>query len=108
MQTLLVPIFNGRISSRLDCTYNFQLIKINDKKVQSIENIKILAKNQIEKLKSILSLKPDTIICNGLTEYYETELTKNNIYVIPSIYGNTNEVISQYVNGKLRREKTLN
>ena len=70
MKTILIPIFNNRVSSRLDCTEYFLLIKINDKRIHNRETIKIIAKNPLEKLNVILSLKPNTVLCNGLTEFF--------------------------------------
>jgi len=101
MKTILIPIFDQRISSRLDCTECFKVIKIENNSIYSTDKIKIIAKNQLEKLNIILSLKPDTIICNGLTEFYKTELAKNNINVVPWIHGNYNDVVESFVNGNL-------
>lgn len=99
MNRLLVPVFNDRISSRIDCTECFKLVKIENNEVESVEQLKIVAKNQIEKLNSIVSLKPDVVICNGLTEYYANELSKNNIKVISWIRGDFNDVVHKVVTG---------
>ena len=101
MKTILIPIFDGRVSSRLDCTESFQAIKIKKEKVHSIEQVKIFSSNPIEKLNQILFLKPDIIICNGLTDLFQNELSKNNIDVIPWIYGEVDEVIENYMKGVL-------
>ncbi len=101
MRTILVPVFNERISSRLDCTKNFKVVKVEKKIVRDIESVQFIAKNNLEKLNLILSLKPDTIICNGLTELYKNELSKNNVNVIPWIHGRFVDVVNDYLNGKL-------
>ena len=99
MSTILVPVFNDRISSRLDCTECFKLVRIEGDEIASIEKLKIVAKNQFEKLKSIISLKPDAVICNGLTGYYENELIKNNIKVLSWFHGDFDDVVNKVVNG---------
>lgn len=101
MKTVLVPVFNQRVSSRLDCTQNFKVVKIDRKIIRDIEAVQFVAKNNLEKLNLILSLRPDTVICNGLTELYKNELTKNDVEVIPWIHGRFDEVINDFINGKL-------
>ncbi len=101
MKTVLVPVFNQRVSSRLDCTQNFKVVKLEKKIIRDIESVQFIAKNNLEKLNLILSLKPDTVICNGLTELYKNELTKNNVLVIPWIHGRFVDVINDFINGKL-------
>lgn len=103
MITILVPVFNDRISSRLDCTECFQLVKLNKDSIRSIERIKLIAKNQIEMLNSIISLKPDAIICNGLTSFFEVEFLKNNIEVIPWIQGEFDDVVEKFINGNYKK-----
>lgn len=101
MKTILIPVFNQRISARLDCAEYIEAIQIDNHTIQSMEKIKICASNQLEKLNLILSMKPDTIICNGLTDFYENEFLKNEIKVIPWIYGQLEEVIQKYIDGNL-------
>lgn len=101
MKTIIIPVFSNRVSSRLDCTECFQIVEIHNNSISRSEKIKILSKNQLDKLKSILDMKPDTIICNGLTEYFESEFQKNHIEVIPWVHGNYEDVIEEFMNGTL-------
>lgn len=101
MKTILIPVFNHRVSSRLDCTECFQIVKIDADRIKNVEKIKLVAKNQLEKLNLIISLKPDTVICNGLTEFYENEFHKNKINVIPWVHGQFEEVVKNFMNGNL-------
>ena len=101
MKTILIPVFNHRISSRLDCTECFQVVEIENNSIYSTEKIKIISKNQMEKLKSILDLKPDTVICNGLPEYCKNEFHKNHIKVIPWVHGKFEDVVEDFMNGTL-------
>lgn len=108
MKTILIPIFDQRVSSRLDCTKYFLLIKINDKIIHDRETIKIIAKNQLEKLNVILSMKPDTIICNGLTEFFENEFLKNNIKLISNVNGLIEEILNDFIDAKLLPKTSKN
>jgi len=100
MKTILIPVFNDRISSRLDCTKYFLLIKIKNNIIQSTDTIKILAQNQLELLNAILSIKPDTIICNGITLFFVNEFLNNNIALITSVYGSVEETLKDFLEGK--------
>lgn len=105
MKTVLIPTFNNRISSRLDCTDLFRLVNIDvDENLKSI-TLKIPSKNEFEKLNSIISMHPDLIICNGLTNYYKEEFSKNNIDVISWVYGEVNEILEKYICGELNLDE---
>ncbi len=106
MKTIIIPVFSHRVSSRLDCTECFQIVEIENDSVYKSEKIKILSKNQLDKLKSILEMKPDTVICNGVTEYFENEFNKNNIELIPWVHGNYEDVIEDFINGNLIHKDT--
>lgn len=101
MKTILIPVFNKRISARLDCAEYLEVVKINNDIIQGTEKVKISANNQFEKLNLILSMKPDTIICNGLTDFYKNEFLKNKIKVIPWVHGQFEDVIQRFINGNL-------
>lgn len=101
MKTILIPVFNKRISARLDCAEYIEVIKIDNNVIHGMEKIKICSCNQLEKLNLILSMKPDTIICNGLTDFYENEFLKNEIKIIPWIHGQFEDVIQRFIDGNL-------
>lgn len=107
MRTIIVPVFNDRISSRLDCTEYFQVVKIDKKEIRSIERIRILSSNQFEKARSLISLKPDAVICNGLTTFYEAEFHKNNIQVLPWIHGEFEDVVEKFIQGNYKQNKVM-
>ena len=47
-------------------------------------------------------VKPDVLICDGITEMYKNQLADRNIKVIPWIKGEIEEVLKQYLNGELK------
>ena len=46
-------------------------------------------------------MKPDTIICNGLTEFYENEFLKSKINIIPWVHGRFEDVVQNFIEGNL-------
>lgn len=102
METIIIPLFNNRISPRLDYAQHFQLLSHEYGKIEKQESIKIITNNRLERINRIIRLKPDTIICNGLTERCYVELTKSKIRVIPWIKGEIEEALRNYFLGYLR------
>lgn len=102
METIIIPLFENRISPRLDYAQHFQLLMHEHGKIQKQESIKIITNNRLERINRIIRLKPDTIICNGLTERCYVELTKSKIQVIPWIQGEIEVVLQNYFSGYLR------
>ena len=103
IETIIIPLFENRISPRLDYAQHFKLLTHEHGKIQKEEHIKIITKNRLERINRIIRLKPDIIICNGLTERCYVELTKSKICVIPWIQGELEETLQNYFSGFLRK-----
>jgi predicted Fe-Mo cluster-binding NifX family protein len=99
METLIIPLFGSRISPRLDYAEHFQLLSIENRKIVKQESIKIITNNRLERINRIIRMKPDIVICNGLTERCYIELTKSNIKIIPWIQGEIEEALQNYFTG---------
>lgn len=102
METIIVPLFGSRISPRLDYAEHFQLLTVEGGKIQKNEFIKIITNNRLERINRLIRLKPDIIICNGITERCFVELTKSNIKIIPWIQGELEEALQNYFSGYFR------
>ena len=103
METIIIPIFRNRVSPRLDYAEHFELVTVENGKIQKQESIKIVTNNRLERINRLIRLKPDMIICNGLTERCYVELTKSKIGVIPWINGEINEALQDYFLGYIRQ-----
>ncbi len=102
IETIIIPVFRNRVSPRLDYAEHFQLLTVENRKIQKEESIKIITRNRLERINRIIRLKPDMIICNGLTERCYVELTKSKIGVIPWIKGDIDEAVENYFLGYIR------
>jgi predicted Fe-Mo cluster-binding NifX family protein len=101
MKLILIPIFGNRISPRLDFAQSLQLIKIENQKITSRETIKIITQNRLDRINKIINLKPDAIICDGLTEMCIHEFEKADIKVIPWVHGEIEKVLKLFLEDKL-------
>ena len=102
METIIIPHFGERVSPRLDYAEDFQVLTIENHEVIKVESIKIITKSRLERINRIIRLKPNVIICNGLTERCYVELTKTQIRVIPWMQGEVEEVLKDYLTGFIR------
>jgi len=102
MEFIIIPVFGNRISPRLDYAEHFQLISIENRRIQKQESINIITNSRLERINRIIRMKPDIIICNGLTERCYIELTKSKIKIIPWIQGEIDEALDKYFSGYIR------
>jgi predicted Fe-Mo cluster-binding NifX family protein len=101
MKLVAIPNFRTRISPRLDYAGSLQLFTINAIGEFKKETIKMVCHSNLERVNLIISLKPDIVICNGISDLLHNELEHNNIEVIPWIHGEVDEVLLKFLNGKM-------
>jgi predicted Fe-Mo cluster-binding NifX family protein len=105
MQTIAVPIVGNRISNRLDCSENILLVSIEKGVIKKRETIRFVQANPTAKINMLVQLGVDVLICDGITEFYSNKLQNSPIQVIPWISGEVEEVLAQYLEGKLPKNK---
>jgi predicted Fe-Mo cluster-binding NifX family protein len=101
MKRIAIPVFENRISNRLDCSEHILLYFIEKDKIESYETLRLIQSSSSAKLSKLLELGIDVLICNGITDFYSRKLSESNVQVIPWIRGEVKEVICQYMNGEL-------
>lgn len=102
--TIAIPIFGKRISPRLDLAENLKLFTVEGNEILKSEIIRLISHNRLEKINMIIDLKPDLIICDGLSKILEEKIGKNNIKLIPWVHGETDEVLHKYLFDSLKTE----
>ncbi|MCB0730035.1 MAG: hypothetical protein KDC88_03280 [Ignavibacteriae bacterium] len=106
MKLLAIPNFGERISPRLDYAESLHLITVEENSVIKKETIKIIPHNLLDRINLIIGLKPNVVICDGLSDLIYNKLTENKIEVIPWIHGSVNEIIEKYLNGDIQVKAT--
>ncbi len=104
MEIIAIPIFDNRISNRLDCCENILLVSIENGEVTNREAFHWAQANPLEKINSLVHLGVEVIICDGLTEFYSNKLKDSPIEVVPWIHGQVEEVLARYLRGELSAE----
>ena len=103
-----IPNFGERISPRIDCAESLRLISVDHRKIVETETVKMLVHNILERINFIIRLKPDVIICDGISDLFLQKLNENEIKVIPWVHGAVNDIIENYLSGKLKENKIEN
>jgi len=102
MKIIAIPIFEDRISPRFDLATKLKLFKVERAKILNSEIIRLVPHNRLKRINMIIDLKPDIIICNGLSKIFEEEIEKNGIKLIPWTHGDVDEVLHKYLTGSLK------
>ncbi|MFC2119847.1 NifB/NifX family molybdenum-iron cluster-binding protein [Bacteroidota bacterium] len=100
MKKIAISIFHDRVASRLDSAENLMLVTADDGKVKSRELILLRGEDPLRKIDKIIQLKPDVLICGGLTKICEDKLGNSNIKIFPWIQGKTEYILSLCLRNK--------
>ena len=101
MKTIAISIFGNRISSRLDAAEKLMIVKVENLIVENKEIFLLDGADILKKLDTLVKLKPDVLICGGLTNLCEKKLKNYNIKIIPWVKGETEHILKLYLNGIL-------
>lgn len=102
---IVIPNFGNRISPRFDYAESLQLITLDNKKLLQRETIKLIAHSNLERLNIIIGLKPDLIICDGISELSFEKIIEERIKIISWVNGLIEDVLEKYLKGELKVDK---
>ena len=108
MKKIALSVFRDRISSRLDAADKILLLTLENEQINNRKPVRIIPSSPLDKMHQIIQLNPDVLICGGLTQLCDSKLKNSSITVIPWIKGNTEEVLKQFIEGKLSGTVTIN
>jgi hypothetical protein len=94
MKKIAIAIYHNGVALRLDSAENLMLVTTEDGKVRSRELVLLREEDPLRKIDIIFLLKPDVLICGGLTKLCGYKLSHSDIKVIPWVRGNTEYILS--------------
>lgn len=100
-----MPIFESRISNRLDYSENVLLVSIDNGAIRKRQSYYWARSNALERIDLLRQFGVDVLICDGITEFYANQFENSSIKVIPWISGEVDQVLTQYLAGTLARDK---
>lgn len=98
---IAIPVFDTRISSRLDCSENVLVVSVDQGRIEKREVIRLLSSNPLDKVNDLIQLGVDVVICGGITDICFNRLKNSHINVIPWLRGDADEILTQFLEGKL-------
>jgi predicted Fe-Mo cluster-binding NifX family protein len=107
MTLLAIPNFGDRISPRIDYAESMQLVTINGKEIIKKEQIKIIAKSKLERINLIISIKPNIVICDGISQLLHEKLVENQIIVIASVHGSIDDVVKNFIRNHIPNDHVI-
>ena len=101
MKTIALSTYRNRISSRLDSADEITFLSFENGKEKKREKIRIIPSSPLDRIHQILELNPYVLICGGLTQICDNKLKNSKINVIPWVKGYTEEVLKEFLEGRL-------
>ena len=98
---MAVPVFEGRVSPRLDCASQMLIVHLQNGKIRDIENCNLKMVKPYQLAGFLLEKGVHKVICYHLCRRDWYTLKANGIDVLPRISGPVDEAISQYTSGQL-------
>ena len=107
MMKVVIPIWQGRISPVFDAAGHMLVIDIEDgieikRYTETIHEMELT-----HKVKYIVDLGVDLLICGAISRPLEVMLLSAGIQIISQTCGNVEEVLSAYMSGKLTEQVFL-
>jgi predicted Fe-Mo cluster-binding NifX family protein len=101
-QTVAIPLFGNRVSSRFDCSKSILLVAIDDGTIIRRQEMRWTSASILERIHLLLEESVAVLICGGITDTCAHLLQDNNIEVIPWVRGEVEEVLFRFMQGTLR------
>jgi len=98
-----IPLFENRISPRLDCAKRVLLVDIveKDRQVVSSEEKTLSSAGMGENSDFYRINKIDVVICGGISTEMESFLSKRDVRVISWVTGEAQKALNFFLQGKL-------
>ncbi|MCB0743991.1 MAG: hypothetical protein KDC52_18335 [Ignavibacteriae bacterium] len=105
MMLIAIPNFGNRISPRFEYAESLQLISVEKDKIIKRETIKLIVHSNLERMNIIIGLKPDLIICDGITELSFEKIVESKIEIISWVNGTIEDILEKHLKGNLKSGK---
>jgi predicted Fe-Mo cluster-binding NifX family protein len=104
---VLLPTDGDRISPVLDAARDFVLVTVNSDGALTRKKVLIADADPVTKVKRIIELGPDVLICGAISWPLEAMLTSAGMRVIPNTCGPLSQVAAAYFAGALTEQAFL-
>jgi predicted Fe-Mo cluster-binding NifX family protein len=95
---IAIPVFQTKISPRFDSTQGFILLQIEKNNVIKRENLPTKDWPASAKIKQLVDLEVDTMICGGIDLESMQQLNFNGIKIYSWITGEIEDAVTRFLN----------
>ena len=96
-----IPLHENRVSPRFDCTYRFLVVTTEGSDISDKETVVLHSINPLQRVKELVGLNIDTLICGAINEFTFRMLVGWGINVVPWVIGHADEVLDLFLKGEL-------
>ena len=104
---LAIPELDGKIAPCFEAAKQFEIFTIKKRKVISSKTIDCHATDDIMRIRLLSLHEIQTLICNGIKNFFRDQLLANGITVIPNINEPIKKALDLFLSGKLISDKNI-
>ncbi len=97
-----IPILNNQISPCFDSAKKFEITTIEKSVVNDTQFVSCSTMGGVIRVRLLRLYEVQTLICNGIKNFYRNNLSAFGISVIPNVSKQKDEAINDFINGKLK------
>jgi predicted Fe-Mo cluster-binding NifX family protein len=99
---MAIPVFHTKISPRFDETQGFVLLETENASVVAKENLATKGWSVIEKMKQLVELEIDTLICGGIDRASMQYLSFNGVKVYSWVTGEIDDAVVCFLDNRMK------
>ncbi|NQT39812.1 MAG: NifB/NifX family molybdenum-iron cluster-binding protein [Planctomycetes bacterium] len=104
---IAIPTFEGRVSPRFDCARAVLVVTIDEDKPSGRQEFRTSNWVPHERVKKLLELGVDTVICGGIDRWSATSLQSAGVTVYGWVTGEIEDALSALLCGELDAEAAM-
>jgi len=97
-----IPVFRTKISPRFDETQGFVLLETENASVVARENLATKGWSVIEKMKRLVELGIDTLICGGIDRASLQYLSFNGVKIYSWVTGEVDDAVACFLDDRMK------
>lgn len=99
---IAIPVFHTKISPRFDQTQGFVLLETNNASIVARENLTTKGWSVIAKMKQLLELEVDTLICGGIDRASLQYLNFNGVKIYSWVTGEIDDAVTCFLDNRMK------
>ena len=97
-----IPILRNQIAPCFEAAKQFEILTVKNKKVSSSRRINCFASEGFMRIRLLRLYEIQTLICNGIKNFYRDQLFAMGIDVLPNINYPVDEALNLFIAGELK------